>query len=113
MNEWISIGLVVLSTVCAALGQLWLKFGSLTLKRNFNSLIRNYALMTGFCFYVMSSIIFIIALKGHELTVLYPLSSLNYVWVSLLSMKYLNEKMNKYKWVGILFIIAGVSLVCL
>ncbi len=106
-----SIALTILSSICASAGQIALKYGSMKLKITIESLMKNYALMTGLFFYGLSSIIFIIALKGAELSVLYPLASLNYVWVSLLSMKLLKEKMNKYKWAGIAVIIIGVTLV--
>lgn len=111
MNEIIAIILAILSTIFAALGQLGLKFGSMKLKKSIEGILKNYSLISGVFFYGLSSVVFIIALKGHELTVLYPIASLNYVWVSFLSMKYLNEKMNKYKWCGIALIIVGVIII--
>lgn len=111
MNQTWAIILTIISSLCAATGQIGLKLGSMKLERNLASLMKNYALITGVFFYGLSSITFIIALRGHELTVLYPLGSLNYVWVSLMSMKLLKEKMNMYKWLGILLIIIGVSFV--
>jgi multidrug transporter EmrE-like cation transporter len=111
MNELFSIGLAVLSSLFAALGQVGLKFGSMKLEKKFIAILKNYALLSGLFFYGLSSIVFILALRGHELTVLYPIASLNYVWVSLLSMKLLKEKMNAYKWLGILLIIIGVTFV--
>jgi uncharacterized membrane protein len=67
--------------------------------------------MAGIGFYGVSTAMFIPALKGGELSVLYPLVALTYVWVSLLSVKFLNEKMNKMKWIGILLILFGVTLI--
>jgi len=55
--------------------------------------------------------IFIPALRGGDLSVLYPFVSLSYIWVMLLSIKMLGEKMTKLKWLGILLIISGVSLI--
>jgi multidrug transporter EmrE-like cation transporter len=111
MSEMLSIGLAIFSSMLAALGQLGLKFGSMKLEKNFASVLKNYALMIGLVLYGLSSVVFIIALRGHELTVLYPIAALNYVWVNLLSIKYLNEKMNKYKWGAIILLIVGVFLV--
>ena len=37
--------------------------------------------------------------------------ALVYVWVSLLSMFFLKEKMNKTKWLGVILIILGVTLI--
>ena len=61
--------------------------------------------------YGISTILFIPALKGGELSVLYPFVALAYIWVSLLSVKFLGEKMNKVKWLGIALIILGVSFI--
>lgn len=111
MNEAISISLMVVASFLAALGQISLKIGSMKLEKSISKLIRNYALLVGISFYGISSIVSIVALRGNELTVLYPIASLNYVWVSLLSMKYLKEKMNALKWSGVILIILGVTII--
>ncbi len=86
-----AIGLVVLATLIAAFGPIFMKKGSGKFKLNISALIRNYELILGIMFYGISTIFFIPALKGGELSVLYPFVSLSYVWVSLLSIKMLNE----------------------
>lgn len=111
MIYFISILLMVVSSLLAGFGQICLKIGSMNLKRDLIKLIKNYVLISGIIFYGLSSVITIVALKGNELTVLYPIASLNYVWVSLLSMKFLKEKMNAYKWAGIATIIIGVTII--
>ncbi len=111
MNYVIAIILAVISTILAATGQLFLKFGSVNLKKDLKSVLKNYFLILGVFSYGLSSIIFVIALKWGELTVLYSLAALNYVWVSLLAIKFLKEKMNIWKWFGILLIITGVILI--
>lgn len=111
MSYTTSVILVVFASIMAALGQLNLKIGSARLEKNIREIIKNYALLRGIFFYGASAIIGIIALRGAELTVLYPIASLNYVWVSFLSMRFLREKMNIYKWLGVLMIIIGVSVI--
>lgn len=105
-----SIILTIIATLLGALGALFLKLGSGTAKLDF-SLLKNFKLMLGFFFYGISSIFFLIALRQEELSILYPFISLSYVWVSFLSIKYLGEKMNAWKWTGIALIILGVSLI--
>ena len=39
----------------------------------------------------------ILYLKGGDLSILYPFVALTYIWVSLLSVKFLGEKMNLIK----------------
>lgn len=111
MTELWALGLVFIATVIGSFGSLLLKFGSKDFNLNIFKLLKNYKLILGLFIYVFTSVLFIIALKGGELSVLYPITSLTYVWISLLSIKYLNEKMNKFKWLGILIIMAGVALI--
>ena len=103
--------IMIISSIFAAFGQLSLKIGSMKLQKTLSDIFRNYAFLVGIIFYGLSTILTIIALKGEELSVIYPLASLNYVWVSLLSATYLKEKMNVYKITGIALIIVGVVLV--
>ena len=103
--------LVVIATLVGAFGPIFLKKASAKKLSKISSLITNYHLMIGVALYGIGTILFIPALKGGELSVLYPFVSLIYVWVSLLSVKFLGEKMNLLKWIGITFIILGVSLI--
>lgn len=111
MNGTTSIILMIISSLLAAFGQISLKIGSMRLERKLSRIIKNFAFITGVFFYGFSAVLAIVALKGAELTVLYPIAALNYVWVSFLAIKYLKEEMNKYKWGGIALIIVGVSLI--
>lgn len=111
MNEIIAIILAFSSTLCASFGHIKLKIGSMKLEKNIKSIIKNYALIGGLFFCGVSTILFILALKYNELTNLYPIASLNYVFVSLFSIKYLKEKMNKSQWFGVLLIIIGIFLI--
>lgn len=106
-----AIGLVILATLTGAFGPILLKKASSKKLSRINSLITNYHLFGGVALYALGTLLFIPALKGGELSVLYPFVSLGYIWVSLLSVKYLGEKMNKFKWLGIALIIAGVTFI--
>jgi len=61
--------------------------------------------------YGIGSLIFIHALKFGELSLLYPITSMTYVFSFVLSTKVLNEKINKYRYLSIIFIILGVILI--
>lgn len=110
-TELWSILLVFIGTIIGSFGALYLKIGSKDISINIKKLIRNYKLILGFVFYGISSIFFIIALTGGELSVLYPLCAASYIWVCLLSIKFLNEKMNTLKWLGIITIIIGITFI--
>ena len=110
-TELWAIGLVILATLIGALGPIYMKKGAKKFRLDIKALLHNWELILGIGFYGLSTIAFIPALRGGELSVLYPFVSLSYVWVSLLSIKILNEKMNKFKWLGIALIIIGVSFI--
>jgi len=106
-----AIGLVVTATIIGSFGPILLKKASAKRLSKLKSLVTNYPLFGGVALYAIGTLLFIPALKGGDLSVLYPFVALAYIWVSLLSVKFLDEKMNKFKWLGIILIIVGVSFI--
>ena len=107
----IAIILVVISSIIGAVGGFVFNRVSQNLTFKLSRLLRNYKLVLGFFLFGLSAIIYIIALKKGDLNIIYPLSSLTYVWSTLLAKKYLNESINIHKWSGILLIILGTILI--
>tara|TARA_Y100000310_G_scaffold47186_1_gene43795 strand:- start:21782 stop:22132 length:351 start_codon:yes stop_codon:yes gene_type:complete len=110
-TELWAIGLVILATFIGAFGPILLKKASAKKLSTIKSLMSNYHLFGGVSLYAIGTILFIPALKGGDLSILYPFVALTYIWVSLLSVKFLGEKMNSMKWFGIVLIIVGVSFI--
>jgi uncharacterized membrane protein len=106
-----AVGLVIAATLIGAFGPILLKKASEKKLSSISSLIRNYHLIGGVALYGIGTVLFIPALKGGDLSVLYPFVALTYIWVSLLSVKFLGEKMNSFKWIGIALIIVGVTFI--
>jgi len=106
-----TIFLVLIVSVFGALGALFFKKGSAKLSLSFHKLIRNDMLFIGLLMYGISTPLYLIALKGGELSVLYPVVATTYIWSCLLSKYFLNEKMNKFKWVGVFLIVIGVIFI--
>ena len=106
-----AIALVILATLIGAFGPILLKKASAKKLSSIKSLSKNYNLFGGVGLYAIGTVLFIPALKGGDLSVLYPFVALTYIWVSLLSVKFLGEKMNKFKWAGIILIIVGVTFI--
>ena len=106
-----AIGLVIAATLVGAYGPILLKKASAKRLSKFSSLITNYHLFGGVMLYVIGTVFFILALRGGDLSILYPLVSITYIWVALLSVKFLGEKMNYWKWFGIGLIVLGVSFI--
>lgn len=106
-----SIVVVLIACVLGSFGPIYMKRGSNGLVFKAKALAKNKNLWIGSMFYLGSTIMFIPALKFGEVSVLYPIASTSYIWVSLLSIKLLGEKMNWVKWLGVVIIIIGVSFV--
>lgn len=103
--------LVIISTLIGAFGSILLKKGSKEFNLNPFKQIKNWKIILGLSLYVVSSIIYIVALKFEKLSIVYPLVSLQYVWISILAQRFLNEKMNKLKWIGITLIMLGITMI--
>ena len=106
-----AIFLMIFVTFLTSIAQLFYKIGADRLEFNLISLITNYPLIIGICIYGIAALLFIFSLKHGEVSVLYPIIATSYIWVNLLSKYFLNESLNLYKWLGIIAIFAGVSLI--
>ncbi len=110
-SQLLSIGLMIISTISSSLGSFFLKVASKKFAFNINAVITNLPLFVAVSLHFTSAIIGVIAYKGAELSLLVPFASLNYIWASLLAIKFLGEKMNKWKWLGMFLIMLGITLV--
>ncbi|HEY3442071.1 MAG TPA: EamA family transporter [Paludibaculum sp.] len=73
-------------------------------------LLANWSLWTGLSLYGFSTVLLILALRDGELSLLYPVISLTYVWVTIMSVLVFHESINAFKVAGIAVICAGVAL---
>jgi drug/metabolite transporter (DMT)-like permease len=84
--------------------------GPLAIIANPFILIGNAALLGGLSLYGVFTVLLVLALRDGELSVIYPIISLTYVWVTFLSMIFFNESLNPYKGGGIAIIVLGVTI---
>jgi drug/metabolite transporter (DMT)-like permease len=116
----LTIILIVITTIIGSFGSLFLKKGSANFHLHFHKglgiiidIIKNYFIIIGIILYLISAMFFLYLLRTEELSMLYPMTSLSYVFVTILSYYILKEKINFYKTLGIVSIIFGVVLVTL
>ena len=111
-----SILLVVASTFISAAAQVLIKIGANRIGPNpgflttLLSLVLIPSLFAGYALYGVMTVILVIALRHGELSVLYPVIALSYIWVAILSVLIFHESMNGFKIAGIAMIIAGVTV---
>ncbi|MBV8452815.1 MAG: hypothetical protein JOZ29_11145 [Deltaproteobacteria bacterium] len=73
--------------------------------------ITNLRLFMGYVLYGINTFLMALALKGRELSRLYPIIALTFVWVTVFSLMILpDEHMNFFRGIGIAFIVSGVSV---
>jgi drug/metabolite transporter (DMT)-like permease len=107
--------IVVCCTVLIAVAQLLIKTGAnrLTHAGLLGTLIGIFTippLFAGYVLYGIFTVMFVYALRHGEVSILYPLIALGYVWVAILSAVVFHESMNPLKILAIATIVAGVSV---
>jgi drug/metabolite transporter (DMT)-like permease len=105
-----SILLVVLGSFIGSFGAVFLKLGSAQLRHGLRQVF-NIRLIAGAGMYLLSTCFFIVALQKGELSVLFPLVSLGYVWTMLWSRLFFKEPLTRYKFLGLFLILVGVSFI--
>lgn len=108
--------LVVCCTIIGAAAQILIKKGAGQLGANPTmvdtalAMVLNPSLLAGFSMYGVSMVLLVLALRHGELSLLYPVFALTYVWVTILSVTMLHESMNGFKLAGIATIVAGIAV---
>lgn len=109
-------------TVFAGFAQVLMKYGALhpmpaihpgdlsTVFRFAIALLGNWPLLLGYSLHACNAFLLIMALRHGELSVLFPIYALSYIWVDLLSLYFFHEDMNFWKGAGILLVMGGVAL---
>lgn len=104
-----SIALVCCCTILGAAAQIFMKWGANHLANpGLIGMATNMPLMAGYTLYGFSTVLLVLALKDGELSLLYPVIALTYVWVTALSFLIFHDHVNAFKVAGIVIIVAGV-----
>ena len=107
-----SIGLVVLCTVIGAAAQILMRNGAaLMVDTGWAGVLSNSSLIAGYICLAANTALLVLALRDGQLSVLYPIIALTYVWVTVLSPMFFNDIINVYKVVGVGLIVVGVSFI--
>jgi drug/metabolite transporter (DMT)-like permease len=102
--------LVFTCTILGAAAQLLIKTGMNHFSPHWMALVTNLPLVAGYTIYGINTLMMVLALKNAEMSMLYPIIALTYVWTTLLSYTVLGEPSNLYKNIGIVTIVLGVAV---
>ena len=105
-----SVAMVFVGAFIGSFGAVFLKSGSERLRQGFRHIL-NWRLAAGVALFVLSSLFFVEGIRVGELSVLYPMVSLGYIWTLLWSRLFFGEPLTKGKFVGLFLIVVGVFFV--
>ena len=105
-----SMLLVFAASVIGSFGAVFLKLGAAHVSKSLMSFL-NWRLALGVTLFLGSSVFYALGIKGGQLSVLYPMVSLGYIWTLVWSRLFFKEALTKQKFLGLGLILAGVFLV--
>lgn len=105
-----SIAWVTVASFIGSFGSVGLKAGAHRLEFNLTSLLTNWALILGVLGYFVSWLFFVQGVRQGDLSVLYPMVSLGYVWTMFWSRLFFGEPLTRGKFAGLALILVGCGL---
>lgn len=106
-NKKFTVLIIIFVTLLAAIAQILIK-SSLN-NFEFTNIFGNYSFLTGIFLYFVATISFLFLLKQNEISVIFPLLTLSYVWITVFSIFILKEELSYGRLFGTFFIIFGAA----
>jgi multidrug transporter EmrE-like cation transporter len=105
------MALVFACTFLGAAAQMLMKTGLGHLSQpGLMGYLTSMPLLAGYCLYGLNTVLMVFALRDGELSILYPIIALTYVWVTILSVIFFHESLNPFKLAGVAVVVAGVAV---
>ena len=106
----------VIQSAFLALAQYYMKIGvdrlvDYSMSWAFFKSLMNWQLGLALLLYIIGMVIYLFMLKNYDLSVVYPLTSISYIFTILLAMFLLGESVSVVRWMGILLVMLGVGLI--
>ena len=105
-----SMLLMLVASRIGSSGAVLLKLGAMELRKGFWHIL-NIKLAAGVAVYLVSWYFFVLGIRHGELSVLYPMVSLGYIWTLLWARIFFKEALTRDKFAGLALILVGVFLV--
>jgi drug/metabolite transporter (DMT)-like permease len=107
-----SIAWVMFGSVIGSLGAAGLKAGAQHLEINVRGVLTNWRLIGGLGGYLLSTVFFIHGVQNGEVSLLYPMVSVGYIWSLIWSKVFFGEPITRMKVGALAVILAGVAVLC-
>lgn len=113
-----TILVVLIATICAAIGETFLSLGmrrighaDLSIWEWFVAVASSPVVLIGVLFLGGFFFLYLAALSWADLSYVMPLTALSYLFAAILARFYLKEDMSWLRWTGIFVIVIGIALV--
>ncbi|HUO27659.1 MAG TPA: hypothetical protein VMU80_00475 [Bryobacteraceae bacterium] len=111
--------LVLLASFIGSFGGVFLKAGAEKVRQGWiymfiskDAPFFNWRLASGVGFFLLSSYFFVLGIRPPgELSVLYPMVALGYIWTLVWSRIFFKEPLTRFKFIGLFLIVVGVFFV--
>lgn len=109
MNLFLLLSLLFVMTISGTFGALFFKKAMANIAGGKTvAIFVEPSLYLGGIFYLMGALLNIFLLRHMSYTILYPMTSLTYIWTMVVSYFVLGEKINRDKIIAVILIVAGV-----
>ena len=105
-----SMLLVFAASILGSFGAVFMKLGAAKLNRSLLSFL-SFELAAGVSLFLGSSVFYALGIRGGQLSVLYPMVSLGYIWTLVWARLFFGEAFTKQKFMGLGLILLGVLFV--
>ncbi len=109
----VSIVWIFMAGFVGSFGAVLLNYGASRLAFNNPALVTNWRLAAGIAIYLLSFVFFVQGMRHGELSVLYPLVALGYLWTVLWAKLFFGEPLTWGKFAGLAMILVGISVLFL
>ncbi|MGA2038695.1 MAG: EamA family transporter [Bryobacteraceae bacterium] len=104
-----SMLLVLFGSVVGSFGAVFLKLGAVRLTGIMSLL--NWRLALGVALYLASSVFYAFGIRHGQLSVLFPMVAVGYIWTLLWARLFFHERFTRSKMLGLGLVLGGVVLV--
>ncbi|HLC99123.1 MAG TPA: SMR family transporter [Candidatus Nanoarchaeia archaeon] len=111
--------IVLASILIGSLGQIALKYGMIRTKivgtreivKNLFKVFTNFYILLGIAIFAASSFVWLYSMTRLDISFMYPLVSIGYLFVTLFAIIFLKERVSLKRWAGLSLIIIGSLLI--
>jgi len=110
-TKWWAIVLIIFCTFCTSSAAIFNKYAANKISLTLNGTLYNYYIYIALFLLGTGFGLLMLALRGGDVTVLYPIIATSFIWVTVFAYFLFNEELSFLKLLGVFIIIVGIVIV--